>query len=107
MARPLEDIRQPRKTRIFIATTATIIATRPTILAITATIIATGIATKTNFEAASTGRSPPTAKGDAAMAFGLSLILINLVGGFVIGYSFRAATEHRQNSKAELSIPLI
>ncbi len=29
------------------------------------------------------------------MAFGLSLILINLVGGFVIGYSFRAATEQR------------
>ena len=29
------------------------------------------------------------------MAVGLSLILINLVGGFVVGYSFRAATEHR------------
>jgi hypothetical protein len=30
------------------------------------------------------------------MAFGLSLILINLVGGFIIGYSFRAATERRR-----------
>jgi fluoride ion exporter CrcB/FEX len=29
------------------------------------------------------------------MAFGLGLILINLVGGFVIGYAFRAATEQR------------
>jgi hypothetical protein len=29
------------------------------------------------------------------MTLGLSLILINLVGGFIIGYSFRAATEPR------------
>ena len=30
------------------------------------------------------------------MTLGLSLILMNLVGGFLIGYSFRAATERRQ-----------
>jgi hypothetical protein len=60
MVRPLEDIHQRGGTRIFmaipvtiIATMATIIATTPTILA--TTIIATGIATKRNFEAASTG----------------------------------------------------
>jgi hypothetical protein len=29
------------------------------------------------------------------MTLGLSLILINLVGGFIIGYSFRTATEQR------------
>jgi fluoride ion exporter CrcB/FEX len=29
------------------------------------------------------------------MTLGLSLILINLIGGFVIGYLFRAATERR------------
>jgi uncharacterized protein (UPF0333 family) len=33
-----------------------------------------------------------TARGYAAMAFGLSLTLINLVAGFVIGYSYRVAT---------------
>ena len=33
------------------------------------------------------------------MALGLGLILINLVGGFVIGYSFRAATEQRHKAR--------
>jgi len=51
MVRSLEDTRQPRKTRIFMATTAATIiattaATTPTILA--TTIIGTGIATKGN-----------------------------------------------------------
>ena len=30
------------------------------------------------------------------MAFGLTLILLNLVLGFVAGYAFRAATERRK-----------
>jgi hypothetical protein len=37
-------------------------------------------------------------EGDEAMTFGLILILINLVLGFVAGYSFRAATEKRRES---------
>jgi hypothetical protein len=57
MVRPLEDIHQRGGTRIFMATTATIIATMATIIATTPTILATtiivtGIATKRNFEAA-------------------------------------------------------
>jgi hypothetical protein len=32
------------------------------------------------------------------MTFGLALILINLVLGFMAGYSFRAATEKRHES---------
>jgi hypothetical protein len=30
------------------------------------------------------------------MAFGLTMLLVNLVLGFVAGYSFRAATERRR-----------
>jgi hypothetical protein len=57
MVRQLEDIHQRGGTRIFMATTATIIATMATIIATTPTILATtiivtGIATKRNFEAA-------------------------------------------------------
>src|SRR5215467_4141284 len=37
-------------------------------------------------------------EGDEAMTFGLALILINLVLGFVAGYSFRAATEKRSKT---------
>jgi hypothetical protein len=52
MVRPLEDIHQRGGTRIFMATTATIIATMATIIATTPTILATtiigtGIGTKT------------------------------------------------------------
>jgi hypothetical protein len=52
MVRPLEDIHQRGGTRIFMATTATIIATMATIIATTLTILATtiigtGIGTKT------------------------------------------------------------
>ena len=54
---PTEDIHQHGGTRIFMATTATIIATMATIIATMPTILATiiivtGIATKRNFEAA-------------------------------------------------------
>jgi len=31
------------------------------------------------------------------MSLGLGMVLINLIGGFVIGYSFRAATERRKS----------
>jgi hypothetical protein len=34
------------------------------------------------------------------MTFGLALILINLVLGFVAGYSFRAVTEKRRETAA-------
>jgi hypothetical protein len=33
------------------------------------------------------------------MAFGLAVLLINLVMGFVIGYSFRAAAENHRKPK--------
>jgi hypothetical protein len=35
-------------------------------------------------------------RGECSMAFGLTMLLINLALGFVAGYSFRAATERRR-----------
>jgi hypothetical protein len=38
------------------------------------------------------------------MAFQLALLLINLIVGFVIGYSFRAANEPRRQAQRALSV---
>ena len=69
MVRPLEAIHRRGGTRIFMAPTAIIIATMATIIATTPTILATaiigtGIATKRNFEAASTGGQRVVIKRD-------------------------------------------
>jgi len=52
-----------------------------------------------HFESGRAVKLPRRCKeGDEAMTFGLALVLINLVLGFVAGYSFRAATEKRRET---------